>query len=161
MIGSCVICDREQAVEQNHLAGRANDPTTVLPFCLDCHRLFTGRQYGAGVNLGDGPREPVERLRGLAIGAALSLELFSYRRRAFVKHAPELWRLVGRAVSRLLDLHGGPDRHGRQLPDAQRAWRTSVRELPMRRDYDEHLEEFLDQLGFAIVQSLKATGTDQ
>ena len=162
VIGVCMVCDREQEIEQNHLAGRTNDSTTMLPFCIDDHRLFTGRQHGAGVTLAPGPRDVIDRIRGLLIGAAITLELFTYRRRGFVRPAPELWRLIGRFVSRLLEVLRTRERgrSGRELPDARRVWHTQVRQLPLRRDFDDHFDDFADELGFAIVQSLKSIAAE-
>ena len=79
---ACVLCGRDDpealrrvqrsTLELHHLAGAENDATMTVVLCLNCHRLQSARQPGAGIELEQDPdRTMLDRLvyvlRGLAL----------------------------------------------------------------------------------------------
>jgi hypothetical protein len=63
---------QRSTLELHHLAGAENDATMTVVLCLNCHRLQSARQPGAGIELEQDPdRTMLDRLvyvlRGLAL----------------------------------------------------------------------------------------------
>ncbi|WP_445185554.1 hypothetical protein ACTXG6_45800 [Pseudonocardia sp. Cha107L01] len=119
MKGTCVACARQDALEDHHVAGRANDPLSV-DACLECHRDYlTPWQRASGVALQHGSvRTDVDRLRALAVGLFDVLALFAQRHASSIpRAAADSATLAGRGWSRLLDLRAPPDRPGRWTPN--------------------------------------------
>ncbi|MGH8945020.1 MAG: hypothetical protein ACRDVL_02590 [Acidimicrobiia bacterium] len=48
---SCLLCGSSKRVEWNHVCGRANHPSLVVPLCRKHHWQATGDQYAFGVDL--------------------------------------------------------------------------------------------------------------
>ncbi len=118
MIGTCLTCGHFGELEAHHVAGRHNNATLTVLVCSDCHRILSGWQLAAGIELRqDAPRSDLDSLRALAVGVLHVFQLFGQR------HPERSWIpgplavLTGRTTSRLLDSFDSPHRPGRWLPD--------------------------------------------
>ncbi len=118
MLGTCLTCGQFGELHAHHVAGRHNHATLTVPVCLDCHRILTGWQLAAGIELReDAARSELDATRALVVGGLHLVQLFAQR------HAEHSWvsaPLVihtARAASLLLDAAGARERAGRWLPD--------------------------------------------
>jgi hypothetical protein len=99
------------------VAGRHNIAELVVAVCGDCHRVLTNWQYAAGIELRPtAVRHPTDVRRALGVGAVHVLQLMQQRNPIPVA-SDEVFRLIARAISRVLDLAAAPERGGRWLPD--------------------------------------------
>jgi hypothetical protein len=118
MIDVCPNCGAFGELEAHHVAGRHNHPTLTMPECTDCHSILSARQRARGVELRkDAPRGELDATRALVVGVVDLLTLLAQRHPDHIWLPAPLAVHTGRAISRLLDACGPPDRDGRWLPD--------------------------------------------
>lgn len=118
MDGICLTCGTFADLEAHHVAGRHNNMQLTVLVCVDCHRILTRWQYAAGIDLEEqSPRTELDVLRALAVGATHVLRLYAERHGEASPIPVSLAVHTARALSRLMDSAGDPDRSARSLPD--------------------------------------------
>jgi hypothetical protein len=86
--------------------------------CPDCHRILSAWQLSYGIQLdADAPRGDLDTLRALMVGVAQLLLLYAQRHPERTVVGISLAAHTARAISKILDATGPPDRPGRWLPD--------------------------------------------
>lgn len=80
-IATCVVCGADGPSEQQHIAGRANDPEYVVPVCVNCHRYtLTPWQWVHRVPLEkDAQRTDMVKPWAVATGAVHIIEAMCVR----------------------------------------------------------------------------------
>jgi hypothetical protein len=118
MTGVCVTCGLTADLEAHHIAGRHNHRTLTVAVCPDCHHILSIWQRASGVELEEtSPLAALDATRALVVGVADLLRLFAQRHAdATIMSAP-LATHTARAMSKILDGFGAPDRPGRWVPD--------------------------------------------
>jgi len=118
MNGLCLTCGVYADLEAHHVAGRHNNMQLTVLVCLECHRTLTRWQYAAGIDLKErSPRTELDALRTVAVGATHVLRLYAERHGQASPIPASLAVHTARAISRLMDSDGDPDRPARSLPD--------------------------------------------
>lgn len=115
----CLTCGhRSDDLEGHHVAGRLNISWFVVAVCVDCHRILTAWQYSYGFELDTfTPRNELDTLRSMLVGVSHLMLLYAQRHPERSVVGFRLAAHTARAMSKLLDATGDPNRPGRWLPD--------------------------------------------
>lgn len=117
--GICLTCGHHSDdLEGHHVAGQFNIVWMIVAVCVDCHRILSAWQRSYGIELdAAAPRTELDTLRALLVGVAHLMLLYAQRHPDRTLVGVPLAAHTARAISKLLDLTGAPDRAGRWLPD--------------------------------------------